>query len=142
IGDSRLIGLLLDLNGNIKRRVVAPVPSPGRFAELTPLVAGTVEELSREATRLLGVGIAVAGMIDQAKGTVYAPNLHDSPVDLKKALASRIERPFVIENEANAMLLAEQTKGALRKRLNALSVNVGLGVGAGALIDGRLYNGH
>ncbi len=142
IGDSRIIGLLLDLNGDVTRRLVMPLPFPSTLSDLISKVSRTVDELLQDIPPLLGVGVAVAGMVSQSEGTVFAPNLHDSPVDLTGALSDRLEREVVVENGANAMLLAEQTKGVLRNRLNALGINVGLGVGGGILVDGRLYSGH
>jgi N-acetylglucosamine repressor len=141
IGDSRLIGLLLNLRGDVQRRILTPIPPQSKLRTLTPLVAQVVDELSRDQTSVLGIGIAVAGMINRAEGTVFAPNLHDGPVDLAKALTERLHRLVVVENEANAMLLAEQTFGVLRAKSNALSVNVGLGVGGGVLVDGEVYSG-
>lgn len=141
IGDSRLVGVLMDLQGDVLNRIAQPVKGRTSLSELLPIVARLVEELVDEEIPLLGIGIAVAGMINTAEGTVFAPNLSNEPLHLSQELAKLVRFPVEVDNEANAMLLAEQTNGILRDRSNALCINVGLGIGSGVLVNGQIYSG-
>ncbi len=141
IGDSRLVGLLLDMRGNVRKRIVTPVDPGTRLTRLPTLVAKLVDQLSKTSIPLLGIGIAIAGMIDRHAGTVFAPNLHGEPIDLLGSLSTQLPLSVTIENETNTMVLAEQARGILQFRQTALGVHVGLGIGGAMLIDGQLYTG-
>lgn len=64
-------------------------------------------------------------------------------VRIKDELVERLgwEVPILVDNDANLGALAELTAGAAVGRANALYIKWGYGVGAGIIIDGRLYRG-
>jgi len=72
---------------------------------------------------------------------LFAPNLawRDEPV--KKLVEDRIGRPVIVENDANAAAWAETRLGAARGHDHVVLITVGTGIGAGIVIDGRLYRG-
>jgi glucokinase len=72
---------------------------------------------------------------------LFAPNLawRDEPV--KKLVEERIGRPVIVENDANAAAWAETKLGAARGYDDVVLITVGTGIGAGIVIDGRLYRG-
>jgi predicted NBD/HSP70 family sugar kinase len=93
--------------------------------------------------RVLGVGVAVAGPVDQSHGRLY-----DSPilpgwngVDAAEELADRLGVPVHIDNDANLGALAEVTLGAGRSARSAFYVQMSSGIGAGLIVDGRPYRG-
>jgi glucokinase len=53
----------------------------------------------------------------------------------------RIGRPVVVENDANAAAWAEAELGAGRGLEHVLLITVGTGIGAGIVLDRRLYRG-
>jgi predicted NBD/HSP70 family sugar kinase len=107
-------------------------------AEVERLVADA--GLDRAAT--VALGVSVPGPVDVAVGRVMQPPVmpgwHDYPV--RDRLAERLAVPVFVENDANLMALGEQrVHWASAPAL--LLVTVGSGIGAGIVIDGRLYRG-
>ena len=57
-------------------------------------------------------------------------------------MSERLGLPVVVDNDANAALLAERRFGAARgRRRRAMLVTLGTGIGSGLLLDGRIYRG-
>lgn len=144
LGDTRLTAVLLDFRGTVLQRIErrfrenAGTLSP---PELVTWIGSIVNEIRDPAIPLLGVGVAVAGMVHRPRGVVFAPNLHSSRFPLVKHLSSLVDVPVFVENEVNTMLLAEHTYGVARGWQNVLGVNVGLGIGGGIIMDGKLQTG-
>ena len=136
-------------------KVAAGVVDPaGRVVEkvkrLTPAAspAGTEQVIVEVVTELLGrhdvsaIGIGTAGFVDESGSTVmFAPNLawRDEPV--QKQVEERLGRSVLVENDANAAVWAEAKFGAARGHEHVFLIAVGTGIGAGLLLDGRLYRG-
>lgn len=92
---------------------------------------------------LKAIGVGVAGVVDQATGTVsQAPNLGWERFPLRDSLEKALQVPVVLDNDVNAAALGEHWLGAAREVSDYLFVAVGTGVGAGLVIDGRVYHGH
>jgi predicted NBD/HSP70 family sugar kinase len=92
-------------------------------------------------SKLLGVGISIPGVVNEnTKRIEIAPNLHITNAHLRKY--NRIfGRPVYFENEANAASYAEWQSGAAQGSKNVLYVSITKGVGAGIIINNRLYRG-
>jgi glucokinase len=107
------------------------------LATLQQLIA----RLARSLDTVSAVGVACAGQIDPATGTViYAPNLgwHDVPLGARLREAFRV--PVVVENDVRAAAWGEfAARGGGQGSL--VAVFVGTGVGSGAVLDGRLWRG-
>jgi predicted NBD/HSP70 family sugar kinase len=84
----------------------------------------------------------VPGPVDVSVGQVVQPPVmpgwHGYPV--RDRLAARLGVPVFLENDANLMALGEQ-RTLWQKAPTVLLVTVGLGIGAGIVIDGQLYRG-
>ncbi|MCL4517421.1 MAG: ROK family protein [Firmicutes bacterium] len=89
------------------------------------------------------VGIACGGPLDRASGRLFAPpNLAvwgEAPV--VELVEERLGVKAYLENDANAGALAEWKFGAARGLKNVIFLTFGTGLGAGLILDGRLYRG-
>lgn len=89
------------------------------------------------------IAIAAAGAIDSKEGIVTAsPNLpgwHDVP--LKEIVEKAVGLSTFLVNDASAAAVGEHCFGAGRGVNNLVWVTVSTGIGAGILIDGKLYEG-
>jgi glucokinase len=141
VGGTKVAAGVVDEHGKIieKLRRATPAASPERTEQV---IAGAVTELlSRH--RAQAVGLGAAGFVDEARASVrFAPNLawRDEPLRLR--MESLIGLPVVVENDANASTWAEVRFGAARGYAHVVMVAVGTGIGAGIVLDGRLYRGH
>ena len=88
------------------------------------------------------MGVGMGGHIDTAKGIVrYAPFLDWRDVPLANNLSAATGLPVVIENDVNALAVAEQWFGAGIEVPSFAVVTIGAGVGCGMVINGQLLHG-
>lgn len=140
VGGTKLAAGAIDEQGRIieKLRRVTPSASPERTALV---IAETITELlTRHQADAVGVG--AAGWVDESGGSVlFAPNLAWRDEPLRRKLEERISLPVVVENDANASAWAEVKYGAGIGEAHVVFISVGTGIGAGFVLDGRLYRG-
>ena len=137
---TRLIGARVDLMGSIRKRAEVPLEDDPMPADVIDGVVALTKEL--EAKRMLGIGIAISGFVDPASGTeVYTPILRWRNVPLRDPIAERLGFPVWVENDVNALSLAERWYGAGRGFSHFICVTVGEGIGAGVVIHGDVYRG-
>ncbi|MCD1572936.1 ROK family transcriptional regulator [Agromyces mediolanus] len=88
---------------------------------------------------LLGIGVGVPGSVDQpGSGVVDAPALDWSKVELGDALRRALGLPVIVENNVNALAVAERLFGLGRSHDHFLVVTIGTGIGAGIVVDGAV----
>ncbi|PTX94662.1 ROK family protein [Opitutus sp. ER46] len=117
-----------------------------RFASDLP--RPTLERLHLEIERLhpgpdVVFGVSCGGPLDAARGLILSPpNLPGwDRVDICQALTRRHGGRAALMNDANACALAEWQYGAGRGARNMVFLTMGTGMGAGLILDGRLYEG-
>ena len=90
-----------------------------------------------------GIGFGVPSVVDVDRGIVYAveniPSWQEVP--LKEELERRYGVPAYINNDANAFAVGELHFGKGRGRRNLVGMTLGTGLGAGIIVEGRLYSG-
>ena len=89
------------------------------------------------------IGISCGGPLDETKGVIicppHLPLLHG--VEISKVLTDRYSIPAYLRNDANACALAEWLFGAGVGTKNMAFLTFGTGLGAGLILDGKLYSG-
>lgn len=90
---------------------------------------------------IIGVGIGVSGLITDEGEIIYSPILNWEDLPLAEDLYTELSLPIIVDNDVNALTLAEGWIGAGKDFDNFLCVTVGEGIGAGLMIDGSLYRG-
>lgn len=96
-----------------------------------------------EPESLAAIGVSCGGPLDRVSGVIQAPpNLSTwDDVPLKEILEKEFSVPCNLENDANAGAVAEHRYGAGRGTRNMIFLTMGTGLGAGIIIEGRLYRG-
>lgn len=87
---------------------------------------------------IIGIAIAIHGVVSKNK-IIFTPYYDLSQIDLANELEKRLHLPIYLENEANLTALAEASMDATHK--NLISVSIHTGVGAGIIIEEKLYHG-
>ncbi|GAA3623024.1 ROK family transcriptional regulator [Microbacterium awajiense] len=91
---------------------------------------------------LLGVGVGVPGDVDaQGTGVVNAPSLDWTNAPIGAVLRRELGLPVLVENNVNALAVAERLYGLGRHHDQALVVTIGTGVGAAIMLDGTVVRG-
>ncbi len=89
------------------------------------------------------IGISCGGPLDSRRGIIMSPpNLPGwDMVHIVDMLTERFGIPAYLQNDANACALAEWKFGAGRGCRNMIFLTFGTGMGAGLILNGRLYEG-
>jgi len=131
---------LVNMGGDILSRWELPFSTCPHPEEVVPRLAQAISALRQENT--LGIGIAVSGLVDFRTGEdVFSPVLEWREVALKEFIEDSCGLPVHVENDANALAVAELLHGAARDFSDFICVMVGEGLGSGIVIGGRLHRG-
>ena len=89
------------------------------------------------------IGISCGGPLDSRRGVIMSPpNLPGwDDVPVVKFFEDRFHVPVAVQNDANACALAEYLYGSGRGTRSMVFMTFGTGLGAGIVIDGKLYSG-
>ena len=92
---------------------------------------------------LAAIGISCGGPLDSKKGVILSPpNLPGwDNIPIVELIEKRYGVRTAVQNDANACALAEWKYGAGRGFSNVIFLTFGTGMGAGLILDGRLYAG-
>lgn len=142
VGGTKILAGLVTEDGEIVTTVRRESPH-GDAAKTLEVVAEVVAELSAAYPgEVVGVGLGVAGPVDNARSTVFfAPNLGWSNVPARALLEAAVGLPVVVENDGNAAAWGEFCFGAGADVEDLVVVTVGTGIGGGIIIDGVLLRG-
>ena len=135
IGGTKCAVVLGDDNGNIINKI--------KFE--TTDVSSTLKNIFDSIQRIgdfKSIGVSCGGPLDAQKGVILSPpnlpgwdNIHI--VDL---LTEKFKIPVGLQNDANACALAEWKFGAGKGTKNMIFLTFGTGLGAGLILDGKLYS--
>lgn len=111
-------------------------------AAIAKIVEVVISDSKVDRTDVLGVGLGVAGLVDSTGGVaLYSPFFSWRGVDLAGPLMGRLGMEVILENDVNALTIAEQWFGHGHDRDHFCVVTVGSGVGLGIVVNGEFYRG-
>lgn len=89
------------------------------------------------------IGISCGGPLDSKRGVIMSPpNLPGwDNVEIVKQIKEYYGVPAKLQNDANACAVAEWKFGAGKGCNNVVFLTFGTGLGAGLILDGKLYSG-
>lgn len=106
----------------------------------------TLSRIFAEVEKMMpadAIGVSSGGPLDEERGVIMSPpNLPDwDNIEITKMLTERFGIPARLLNDANASAVAEWKWGAGKGAKNMIFLTFGTGMGAGLILDGRLYSG-
>src|SRR6476620_9949436 len=92
---------------------------------------------------LKGIGISCGGPLSSKRGLVLSPpNLPGwDNIPIVELARNRFKRNVLLQNDANAGAIAEWKYGAGKGYENLIFFTFGTGMGAGLILNGKLYSG-
>jgi glucokinase len=139
VGGTKILAGMLARDGTVGRTIEVQTPTSSQEAFLVELDA-LLEQLVADGGGAIGVGVPMN--IDRKTGIGHrAVNLPLEELDLARRLRERFGIAVGLENDGNAMALAEWRLGAGRGASDLVALALGTGVGGGIVLDGRLYRG-
>ena len=128
----------------IDRREFPTVGTPQSIIDkLIETLCVELQDHHHDAGELTSVGISCGGPLDGKRGLILSPpNLPGwDRIPIAKIVASRLHIPVKLCNDADACALAEWKYGAGRGSENIIFLTFGTGLGAGLILNGKLYTG-
>jgi N-acetylglucosamine repressor len=131
---------------NLRNEIISTVSQPLRRREgdeALILVYELVDKLIATTDKpLLGIGVGTPGLVDAStKVVLRAVNLNWRGMPLGDLLQERYGLPVYVANDSQLAALAQYMFGAGKYGSNLIVVKVGTGIGAGLILDGRLFHG-
>lgn len=145
IGGTKCSIVLGDKEFNIYEKTVFPTRTERGYREiLDDFKKYTNALFSKYARRdLVRIGISCGGPLDSEEGVIYSPpNLPGwDAVPIVEIFEEAFAVPVAVQNDANACALAEWMMGAGVGTKNMVFLTFGTGMGAGLILNGKLYTG-
>jgi len=107
------------------------------------LVAELLAEAGVDEARVIGAGMCLPGPVHRPTGVVGSTAILPGWVGVAAAeeMRRRLELPILVDNDANLAALAEAAFGAGRDAKDLVYLMISSGIGAGLVLNGRLYRG-
>lgn len=110
----------------------------------TLLIADMLDSVGATMSEVLAVGIALPAPLNRRAGTTARSGILRGwdGIPVAEVMNRRLKRPVYVDNAANLAALAELRTGAARGKQNAIFLDIGDGIGAGLILNGRVFGGH
>src|SRR4051794_31427380 len=107
------------------------------------LVGRVLADAGLDPARVIGAGMCLPGPIHRPTGVVGSTAILPGWVGVAAAdeMRRRLDLPILVDNDANLAALAEAAFGAGRDAKDLVYVMISSGIGAGLVLNGRLYRG-
>ena len=142
LGGTKLLAGTVDSRLEVHHRTYRLARPDAASAIIDQLVEAVQEAIDASRAEVLAVGVGVPALVEPETGIALDSNhlpLHG--VSVRDLLAERIGLPVVVDNDANAAMLAEWRCGEAQGTSNAIMLTLGTGIGGGLIVGGRLVHG-
>ena len=129
----------VDLYGRVLNQEHIPLTGAGDDAFLDAISSAIAKELSNSTEVVVGVGVGVAGVVDDRGDVVDAAALGLRDFPLQALLTAKFGVEVRVGNDANVATKADALFGGGKP--SHLLVRIGKGVGAGLILNGETYLG-
>lgn len=110
--------------------------------DMGKLASTVIQKANLKVEDISAIGIGSPGTPDNIEGTlVYSNNLPFVNAPMRKLVRDIVDLPVYIENDANCAAMAEAVAGASKDAKDSVTITIGTGIGAGVIINGRIYSG-
>ena len=136
-------GLVAD-DGRVLTDAQVPTGCGGAEALILDLIARVRSDPAARDVEIRGIGIGVPALVDARTGTVgpEVPHVPDlAGRSLAPIVAEATGLSTFVDNDVNALALAEWRFGAGRGARSVVVLAAGTGFGSGIVVDGRLVRG-
>ncbi|MEE3475871.1 MAG: ROK family protein, partial [Candidatus Cryptobacteroides sp.] len=138
------LGLSDSGNLQIKDKVAFPTTDvEGTIRDIKEGIRTVLDRNSLSSGNIAAIGISCGGPLDSREGVIMSPpNLPGwDNIPITRILEDEFGVKAAVHNDANACALAEWQFGAGRGTRNMVFLTFGTGLGAGLILDGKLFAG-
>lgn len=125
---------------SIKTRIDLP------FDEQIRLLAESLKDLIGRAglqeEDIASIGVGIPGIADVNTGDIIkCTNMNWHYLPFRKELQKWINKPVLIDNDANVAALAESVAGVSAGSSSSVFITIGTGIGSGIILNGKIWSG-
>lgn len=124
-----------------KVKTNAPRPYAEILEDIKKAVVLACEEAKISPKDAESIGIGCPGTCNSDGIVEYSNNLGFVNVPLRPDIEAAFGVKTYLDNDANAAAFGEFIAGSAKGAKNAVAITLGTGVGAGIIIDGKIYSG-
>jgi predicted NBD/HSP70 family sugar kinase len=131
-----------DLAGRVLTREIFPT-DPDPVISLDNIIEAA-RKLMSQHPGVEGIGVSVPGLVDAEQGTaIFVPHFKWRDMPIAQQLEAALGLPVRVDNDANALALAELWFGRpeIHQVRDFIAVLVEEGLGTGVVFDGQVYHG-
>lgn len=141
--EEQFVGAIINLRGEINEEVTLSVGQSDGQAAVELIYQILDQLLTQNWTPVVGIGISAPGLINTTEGVVVnAVNLEWQDFPLAALIRERYSLPVAVLNDSQAAAIGEYVYGREHKpNKNLIVVSARHGIGAGILIDGKIFQG-
>jgi N-acetylglucosamine repressor len=140
--DTQIAGALVSMRGLIQQQISLPLREVGPEAVVARLTQVVDLLIDQAGGSVLGIGVSLPGVIDTLDGVVRsAVNYGLVDLPLRQLLQAHYDLPVYLGSMVHLAALAEYTFGKGAASGNLIAVSMGVGIGAGIVLQGRLFSG-
>jgi glucokinase len=141
-GTKTLVAQVSDEGKILRQRLFPTHASTGPDGVKKNLVAAVKGLMEKTDGHAAGVGVGVAGQVDEDRGSVrFAPNLGWREEPFREDLEKELGLPVWVTNDVRAATRGEWLYGAGRGCNDLICLFVGTGIGGGVVSGGRVLTG-
>ena len=123
-------------------KTLLPRPADEICADMAKVSLEAVKQAGLTLDNIESVGIGTPGTANSETGIIeYSNNLGFLNLPVVEIMQKHINKPFYVENDANAAAYGEFLAGAAKGANDAVCITLGTGVGGGIIINGKIYSG-
>ncbi|MGD8537517.1 MAG: ROK family protein [Candidatus Aminicenantes bacterium] len=145
VGGTKISAALFTPEGKISSRIKNPIDTshPEKInSQIVNIVKDLESVVKKSAGDIKAIGIAIPGIVYNASGKVWAPNIPGwDHYPLRDNLQRELTLPLVLDSDRSAYVLGEQWCGNAKGLKDVVFLAVGTGIGAGIIVDGVLCRG-
>ena len=144
LGGTKIYTALANENGEVLKEIITPTEASKGYEKIVDKIKDgirfVVSEVGIDSIRAIGIGSP--GPLEVKKGIIAEPpNLPFRNYNIVETLENEFKVKVYLDNDANAATLAEHTFGQGIGTENMVFITASTGVGAGAILNGKLYRG-
>lgn len=144
IGGTKIASALINRKGTVFASDYRMTEVEMGKTEMINRILTSIHNVMLKGHDIKGIGIDIPGSVDPKQGIVEnAVNLGWDRVELRAELQQALgtKLPIYLQRDTYAQTLSEFYYGSAKNQKDYVFISIGSGLGAGAMVDGRLLQG-
>ncbi|YBV93945.1 ROK family transcriptional regulator (plasmid) [Phyllobacteriaceae bacterium JZ32] len=140
-GTTHISGIVRGLDGATLATLTQPLAEPEprrRFRVLEDIIARLLGQFDAQAMPLRAIVVALPNIISPSLNRMQE---RDTLLPILEHVQTRYGAPVLLENNVNCAALAEYHEGAAKEHSFAVYMQIGVKIGVGIVLEGRLFRG-